>query len=350
MVKNNTHVQQHNQPEDVLDRNRADRTDPIWFRLAGVIPDDAERFTDTECYEEIVCERDAGQLLGKLFGGMSDVIRCPRCAWNEPGRRSSGSAGLPYWCPRCRRNYSIKIETVMFRSILSLRQWVKFLHIWTGGCAPSTAEELSRRMGVNDGTARDIILRILQSTEEHITPLREPAEMAMFSLGGNPKFKQKGRKGTGKRSPSKPTSASVVALVGRRTGTTVIRTVTKLETREIQQFVSEHLARGMDLYLSDHSVNQGITGAILHHIPQPEASYLLQDLRERIRTQFITVQNWVEEEHLAAYLAGLQWWENHGHLSHWERMRLLALGMRWKTPSPSKSQRARLKKEVDEKQ
>ena len=203
-------------------------------------------------------------------------------------------------------------------------------------------------MGVDDGTARDIILRILKSTEEHIAPLREPAEMAIFSLGGNPKFRQQGRRD--KRSPSKPTDAHVVALVGRRTGTTVIRTITKLDTTAVQRFASNHLAQDMDLYLSDHSVNQGITGVVLHHSPNPEASYLLQDLRERIRTQFITVQNWVEDEHLPAYLAGLQWWENHGHLSHWERMRLLAQGMRWKKPPPSKSQRARLKKEADEKQ
>ena len=344
MIKDNTPAQHHNPPDGAPRGIPATRLDPVWGRLAGVIQDDAERFTDLQFREETPDDVAAERWFKQTFWGAIDGIRCPRCAWNERGRLSADSSGLTYWCPRCRKTFSIKIETVMYRSPLTLHQWKQALYIWTGGLLPSSSEEVSRRMGVGDGTARDIVLRILNAAEEDIPPLREPAEMAVFLLAGNPHFRQKGRGSKPGRSSAKRSGVTAIALVGRRTGTTVIRTITKVRKAEIEQFIRKHLAPGMDLYLSDHSANQGVRGAALHLVPEPEASYLLQDLRERIRTAFITVHNWVSDEHMAEYLAGYQWWENHLHLSHRERMEQLARGMRWKDPPPSTSQRKRAKR------
>ena len=63
-------------------------------------------------------------------------------------------------------------------------------------------------------------------------------------------------------------------------------------------------------------------------------------LRQRLLlTVFDRVHNGFGVEYAEQYLVGLQWWENHRHLSHREKMIELARGLRWKKPTPSKSKR-----------
>ena len=263
--------------------------------------------------------------------------RCPRCAWNEPAKVASASARQPYRCPRCRETFSIKIETVMYESKLSLWQWVQFLHIWTGGIMPCSARDLMRRTGVDEGTAHDVILRILKAAEQELPMLREPAEMQTFKLSGDPDYRHKDKRGQSDKSTP---SVMAIAMVGRASGQTFIETIPSRKASEIQRFVEGHLVRGMDLYLSDTGPNRAVSWGKAHLVPAPESTYLLFHLRERVRTWLSTVHNWVAPENMPAYLTGFQWWENHRHLGHRERMRELARGMMWKEP-PSKTEENR---------
>ena len=333
MAQNSTASQPENQPGGVNGRSHPP---------AGESPPPAydPGFTDSQFRMETPDVEAAQQWFAEVFSPAIEGIRCQRCAWNEPAKPSAPTASQPYWCPRCRRHFSIKTGTVMHRSLLDLRQWKHALFVWTGGPLPSTSEELARRVGVNEGTAHDITLRILKATEEDLPPLREPAEMAWFKLGGNPVFRHRDKQAEAARKP--PVFA--IAMVGRCSGRTFIERMEEVKKENIQGFIDRHLEPGMDLHLSNHSAHQGISRATLHHLSQPASSYLLQDLKERIRTAFVTRYNWVSDRHMAEYLTGLQWWENHRHLDHREKMRQLALGMKWKTPPYSRSERKRRKK------
>ena len=168
--------------------------------------------------------------------------------------------------------------------------------------------------------------------------------MAWFKLGGNPFFRHRDKQAEAAR--KSPVFA--IAMVGRHSGRTFIERLDAVKTETIQRFIDGHLEHGMDLHLSNHSTHRSIKGATLHHLSEPASSYLLQDLRERLGTAFATRHNWVTDRYMAEYLTGLQWWENHRHLDHREKMRQLALGMKWKTPPYSKSERTRRKKQDQE--
>ena len=292
-------------------------------------------FTDRQFWDETPDEIAAEAWFIKAFWPTSKVIRCPRCAWNEPGKPSGPTAGLPYRCPRCRKTFSVTTETVMLRSRLSLREWKHALFIWTGGTRQCSSKELAQRMGVDDGTAHAVTLRILEAAkEEELPPLREPAELSWFKLGGKPANQH-----TDKRNPAASLDSTAIAMVGRHSGKTFIGNMDHPDQESIRRFVRKHLAPGMDLYLSNHSLHQDIPGVKLHKIADPESSYLLLELKNRVLTVLDAVHNGVSQKHLARYLAGLQWWENHGHLCHRERMNVLARGMRWKTPPSSNPER-----------
>ena len=303
---------------------------------------------DCQLRDAVPDEATAERLFIEWFSPGYNGIRCPRCAWPEPAEPASRGAGQPYRCRRCRKTFSIKTETVMARSPLSAWQWVQALHIWTGGVTACSSEELARRIGVDDNTARDITMRILRAAREELPPLREPAEMTWFTLGANPRFKRNDQKPQTDQSSTEKSSATAIAVVGLHSGQTRIGTITEVNRREVEKFVEEHLVEGMNLFTSAHAVNQAVTWDRAHFLPSPESSYLLQDLRERIRTWLRTVHNRVSDEHLPEYLIGYQWRENNRQLSHGARMRRLAEGMMWKTPPPSTTEKKRGKQNQDD--
>lgn len=302
---------------DRLDTGGRDISDRL-FREA--VPDDAA----------------AEQMFAEIFWPGGDGMRCLRCAWTERAKLGPESAGLPYWCPRCRATFSIRTDTVMRCSRITLRKWAQALHLWTGGSLPSSSEELSRRLGLSPRSAHRLKRCILTAAQEDLPPLREPAELAFFTLGGNPKFQRKLKRGKSAHHTSvNAHSVVAIALVGRDSGRTFIGTIPGVTGEAVEEFVDQHLDRDAELFLSNHPVNQGLAKkrrGTTHLLRAPESSYLLLDLRERIRTWMVKVHNWVTPQHMAEYLTGWQWWENHRDLSHRERMVRLAEGMLWKEP------------------
>ena len=340
---NPTASQPENQSGDVNGRFPSTDTHPSRTPPAGQPEALDQGLTDRQFRDETPDEAAAALWFIHAFWPNSPGIRCPRCAWNETARLSAPTTKQPYRCARCREPFSIKIETVMSGSPLTLRQWKLALFIWAGGPLPSSSKELERRMGVDEGTAHDLTLRILESAREEFPPLREPAELARFQLGGKPQFMHEDRR-PAKGGVNRKPKISVIAMVGRHSGRTTIRKLDQTGKPSFHGFVHQHLSPGMDLYLSNHRLHQDIPRVAPHYLSDNDASYLLLDLRERTLTIFDRVHNGFGFQHAAEYLDGIQWWENHRNLSHREKMIELARGMRWKKPPPSTTEKKRIKR------
>lgn len=342
MDTNNHEHKQHGdfakvKPSRVARRPLAAGSTLYGFRRLALPGAEDAPVTDLQLRDETPDEASAERWFRTIYWPPGVNMRCPRCSWNEPSKSLRDKSALPYRCLRCRKTFSVKTNTVMHRSRLTLVQWKQALHIWTGGDRPCSSKELGSRIGVDDGTARDITQRLLKAAQEDIPPLREPSELARFRLGGKPKFRRKGR--------HLPSPVIVIAMVGRHSGRTIIRRVSKEDKATFQGFIGEHFTPGMHLYLSNHRIHQGIPNVIPHYLSHPESSYLLLNLKRTIRTTWDTVYRGIDERYAEGYLAGLQWWENHQNLSHRERAAQLALGMRWKEPPPSKTQRRRTRQQ-----
>ena len=335
MIMNATAPQPENQPGDV--NGRSPCTDLHYRLIRPARQEEAldEGLTDRQFWAETPDETAAARWFIDAFWPDGPGVRCPRCAWNERARPSLATdEERQYWCPRCRRSFSIKVETVMFRSHLTLQQWKQALFIWTGGPLPVSSKELGRRLGVSSGIDHDVTLRILASAREEFPPLREPAELVWFQLGGKPKNRHS-EKRTAEAEANRKPRIHVIAMVGRHSGRTVIGKIDRPNKTSIHGFVRKHLAPGMDLYLSKHRLNQGIPQVEPHYLTGNDSSYLLLYLRGRIINVFDRVHNGFTAKYAEEYLKGIQWRENHRHLSHREKMIHLARGMRWKTPTPS---------------
>ena len=126
-------------------------------------------------------------------------------------------------------------------------------------------------------------------------------------------------------------------LKGCVTGRTVMEQKPKPPGRDppsFRRFLGANLRPDHCLFLENPNL-AGVRGAAtprgLGEIGDPKLSQSgLQELQLRVETVINDVYYGVSMAKLDLYLAGIQWWENHRDLSHRERARLLAQGLRYK--------------------
>ena len=197
MDTNNHEHKQHGdfakvKPSRVARRPLAAGSTLYGFRRLALPGAEDAPVTDLQLRDETPDEASAERWFRTIYWPPGVNMRCPRCSWNEPSKSLRDKSALPYRCLRCRKTFSVKTNTVMHRSRLTLVQWKQALHIWTGGDRPCSSKELGSRIGVDDGTARDITQRLLKAAQEDIPPLREPSELAPVPPGRQAQIQAQG--------------------------------------------------------------------------------------------------------------------------------------------------------------
>ena len=92
-----------------------------------------------------------------------------RCGGTET---REATAGLPYYCPACRRAFSVRIGTALERSKISLRQWVFAIYLDTTSLKGVSSMKLHRDIGVTQKTAWFMLHRIREARAVRCPVLR----------------------------------------------------------------------------------------------------------------------------------------------------------------------------------
>ena len=85
---------------------------------------------------------------------------CPRCGSTET---IEARGDMPYWCPACRRYFSVRIGTAMERSKVPLRKWVFAIYLEMTGLKGVSSMKLHRDLDVTQKTAWFMLRRIRQT-------------------------------------------------------------------------------------------------------------------------------------------------------------------------------------------
>ena len=297
------------------------------------------RYSDEHFWAEARDEESAHRWFVRTY--WSDREQCPTCCSRDVAEVRRDVLHK-YRCRQCGRDFSITTGTLMEGLDISLLEWLQAIFIFTSEPTLTTSRELARRIGWKDHTAKEALYRLLQATAEPARPLREPAELDWTEL---PYPMVPGQK-RGK--------VLVISLIGRDS-----RRVAGLERLprqgkfEVNKFVGQHLVDGMMLSLDNHRSNRvtndekrrrknaKMPPVIRHFVDHnsqwakgPACTNLPEGLWKRVKRVLQYDFSWYHDDSLAHWLSGLQWWENHRHLNHPQRMRALAEGMRWKNPDP----------------
>ena len=276
--------------------------------------------SDLQFQREIQYDASADAWFTAAWRQKGPLPDCPRCGRGDRVDPAAASSTMPYRCKHCKKSFSIKSDSLMRRSPLGLKKWAHLVHVWTGGDGPSSADELERRSGLAQRTGDDVNARLLAAATEDVAQLDEDCVFWWFLLGRSGRIR-----------------AYAFILKGCVTGRTVIEQRSKPPGRDassFRRFLHANLRSDHCLFLENPNL-AGVQGAAtprdLNEIGDAALSQSgLQELEQRVKNVIRAVCYGVSMENLDMYLAGIQWWENYGHLSHRERARILAEGLRYK--------------------
>lgn len=113
-----------------------------------------------------------------------DGRHCPRCGSVET-TECTGTPPMPYWCPSCKKHFSVRIGTVMEGSPLPLRKWVYAIYLHLTSLKGVSSMKLHRDLKVTQKTAWFMLQRIREAFDnDDEPPFSGPVEVDEAYFGG----------------------------------------------------------------------------------------------------------------------------------------------------------------------
>ena len=177
---------------------------------------------------------------------------CPRCGCTETAK-ASATSGLPYYCPACKRAFSVRIGTALERSKVPLRKWVFAIYLEMTSLKGVSSMKLHRDLKVTQKTAWFMLHRIREAWGAESEGLFSgPVEADETYMGGrranmsNAKRKTlTGRGAVGKE--------AVVGTKDRETNRVAVRHIQYTDAPHVAGFVAEKTKPGATVYTDEAS-------------------------------------------------------------------------------------------------
>jgi len=134
-----------------------------------------ERFPDNEVAEKWFEEQ--------RWGKENKQLHCPRCGGVKVNKVPSGKP-MPYWCGSCRRNFSVRIGSVMERSKISYQSWVIAIFLWSTSLKGVSSMKLHRDLKITQKSAYFMAQRLREAWMDFGGKMSGPVEVDEAYFGG----------------------------------------------------------------------------------------------------------------------------------------------------------------------
>jgi len=178
---------------------------------------------------------------------------CPKCGGTRT-KRTKNAKPMPYWCPDCRKYFSVRTGTVMARSHISLQNWAFAIYLAVTNLKGVSSMKLHRDLGISQKAAWFMLHRIreaLATSNGRPFSGQGPVEVDETYIGGLERNKHESKKQRlGRGTVGK---AAVVGARDRETGQVAARVIENTDKRTLRSFVDAHAAPDAPLYTDDSS-------------------------------------------------------------------------------------------------